>query len=97
MVSSPSVSKMAHLIRRQAFEVAELDPTIDFENALANLATMVIGWGQMVYWKGCNVTIYEKDSEGKEQITRLPHWPSGQIRLQSGTKLYITQGKFKEV
>jgi len=80
-----------------AFEVAELDPTIDFQDALANVATMVTGRNQMVYWKGCNVTVYEKDSEGKEQITKLPHWPNGQMQLRSGTELYITQGKFKEV
>jgi hypothetical protein len=31
---------------------------------------MVVGNNQMVYWKGSNVTIYEPDTEGKEQ-TRL--------------------------
>jgi hypothetical protein len=88
---------ITRLICRQAFEVAELDKKIDFEKAPANVATMVIGWDQMVYWKGCNVTVYEKDSEGKEQTTKLPDWPNGQMRLRSGTELYITQGKFKEV
>jgi hypothetical protein len=49
----------------------------------------------MVYWKGCNVTVYEKDSEGKEQTRKLVGMPDGQGRLSSGIKLYITDGKVK--
>jgi len=56
---------------------------------------MVTGWGQTVYWKGCNVTVYEKDSEGNEQTRKLVDWPNGKEQVLSGTKLYITQGKLK--
>jgi len=79
-----------------AFEVAELDSTIDFENVAANVATMVTGRGQMVYWKGCNVTVYEKDSEGREQTRKLIGMPNGQGQVPSGIKLYVTDGKVKE-
>jgi hypothetical protein len=44
----------------------ELDSTIDFEDIAANVAIIVTGWGQMVYRKGCNVTVYKKDGKGKE-------------------------------
>ena len=57
---------------------------------------MVIGRGQMAYWKGCNVPVYEKDSEGKERIRKLEGVPNGEGRLQSGTELYIMQGKLKQ-
>jgi len=50
----------------------------------------------MVYWKGCNVSVVEKDSEGKEQIRLLIGKPDGQGLLQFGTELYITLGKVKE-
>ena len=48
-----------------------LDSTIDFENVPKNRAIMIIGKGIMVYWKGCNVTVYEKDSQGNEQTRKL--------------------------
>jgi hypothetical protein len=57
---------------------------------------MITGKGQMVYWKGCNVTVYEKDSEGKEQTRRLVGMPNGQGVVESGTELYMTDGKVKE-
>jgi len=57
---------------------------------------MITGRGQMVYWKGCNVSVVEKDSEGKEQIRLLIGKPDGQGLLQFGTELYITLGKVKE-
>ena len=87
---------MTHLICRQAFEAAELDSTIDWKNVTTNVAIMVTGRGQMVYWKGCNVTVYEKDSEGKEKTRKLVGMPNGQGPLPSGTELYITDGKVKE-
>lgn len=61
-----------------------------------NKVTMITGKGQMIYWKGCNVTVYEKDSEGKEQTRRLYGKPDGQGLLPYGTDLYITFGKVKE-
>ena len=84
---------MHHLICHHAFEAAELVTKIDWENVPANVATMVTGLGQMVYLKGYNVTVYEKDSEGKEQTRK----PNREGQLLSGTELYITRGKFKEV
>lgn len=50
----------------------------------------------MVYWKGCNVTVYEKDSEGKEQTRKLIGMPNWQGQVPSGTKLYVSLGKVKE-
>lgn len=49
----------------------------------------------MAYWKGCNVTVLEKDSEGMEQIRKLVGMPDRQGRVASGTKLYVTDGKVK--
>lgn len=51
----------------------------------------------MVYWKGCNVTVYEKNSDGTEQTTKLEDWPEGEGLTLPGIKLYITDGKVKEV
>jgi len=79
-----------------AFEEEPLDSTINFENVGENKVTMIIGKGQMVYWKGCRVTVLEKDSEGKEQARRLTGKPDGQGIVESGTKLYVTSGKLQE-
>jgi hypothetical protein len=57
---------------------------------------MITGRGQMVYWKGCNVTVLEKDSEGKEQYRKLVGMRDGQGRAEFGIKLYVTDGKVKE-
>jgi len=79
-----------------AFKEQDLDSTVGFENVPENKVTMIIGRGQMVYWTGCNVTVYEKDSEGDEQTRKLVGKPDGQGIVDSGTKLYITFGKVKE-
>jgi len=79
-----------------AFEATGLVSTIDWENVPDNRATMVIGSGQMVYWKGCNVTVYEKDSKGKEQTRKLIGMSEGEGQVALGTKLYITDGKVKD-
>jgi hypothetical protein len=50
----------------------------------------------MVYWKGCNVTVYEKDSEGNRQ-EKVLDMLSGQGVVPSGTQLYCFRGKVKEV
>jgi hypothetical protein len=78
------------------FEAKALDSTIDLETATTNIAQMVQGRGQMVYWKGCNVTVYDKDGDGKTRTKKLAGMPDGQGRVPSGTKLYITEGRFKE-
>jgi hypothetical protein len=57
---------------------------------------MVKGKNQMVYWMGCNVTVFEKDTGGKENKRPLYGMPNGQGRLPSGSDLYITKGKVKE-
>lgn len=57
---------------------------------------MVFGHDQMVYWKGCNVTVYEKDSKGKEYTRKLFDMPDGEGRVPIGTKLYVYKGKLKE-
>ena len=57
---------------------------------------MVEGKGRMVYWKECNVTVYEKDSDGEERIKKLIGMPNGQGQVPVGTKLYVTDGKVKE-
>lgn len=50
----------------------------------------------MVYWKGCNVTVYEKDGEGNEQTRKLVGMRDGQGTVPSNVELYITDGKVKE-
>lgn len=50
----------------------------------------------MVYWKGCNVTVLEKDSRGGEKKRPLYGVPNGQGRLPPGSDLYITKGKVKK-
>lgn len=79
-----------------AFEERTLDSSIDFGNVDENRVQMITGRGQMVYWKGCNVTVLEKDDEGKERFRKLVSMPNGQGRVESGTKLYVTDGKVKE-
>lgn len=51
----------------------------------------------MIYWKGCNVTVYEKDAEGMEQTRKLLGMPNGQGQVPDGVKLYVTDGKVKQV
>ncbi|KAF5139405.1 hypothetical protein E5D57_003201 [Metarhizium anisopliae] len=50
---------------------------------------MIVGRGQTVYWKGSNVTVYEKNSDGSDQTTLLKGWPNGQGFVSSGTKLAL--------
>ena len=61
-----------------------------------NKVIIITGKGQTVYWKGSNVTVLEKDSEGKELRRPLYGKPDGQGVVESGTKLYITDGKVIE-
>jgi hypothetical protein len=57
---------------------------------------MITGNGQMIYWKGCNVSVIEKDSEGKDKSTPLHGMSDGQGIVEVGIELYITYGKVKE-
>ncbi|PVH93557.1 hypothetical protein DM02DRAFT_619200 [Periconia macrospinosa] len=79
-----------------AFEEKSLDPTIGFDNVTENKVRLIAGKGQMVYWQGCNVSVIEKDGEGKEHTRKLIGMPNGQGLLESGTELYITSGRVKE-
>ncbi|KAL4889180.1 hypothetical protein BDV59DRAFT_120994 [Aspergillus ambiguus] len=79
-----------------AFEAKPLDGSVDFNNEPENRVTMIIGRNQMVFWKGCNVTVYETDNDGNEQIRYLENAPDGQGLVGNGVKLYITRGKVKE-
>lgn len=88
---------MANLTLSQAFTPATLDASISWDDVKDNRAVMITGSGQMVYWKGCNVTVYEKGSDGKQQTTKLESWPDGQGLASQGIKLYITDGKVKEI
>jgi hypothetical protein len=80
----------------QTFEAQQLDPTIDFADVSKNVVIMIHGKGRMVFWEGCNVTVYDKDAEGKPRTTRLHEMRNGQGQILIGTKLYITDGKVKE-
>ena len=85
-----------HLMDCKAFDEKELTSIIDWNQVSENRVVMITGRGQTVYWKGCNVTVFEQDSEGEEQARCLEGMPNGQGILESGTKLYITYGKVKE-
>lgn len=80
-----------------AFTPTTLDTSITWTGVGNNRAVMITGRGQMVYWKGCNVTVYETTSDGKEQTTKLENRPEGQGLASPGTKLYITDGKVREI
>ncbi|KAF2245207.1 hypothetical protein BU26DRAFT_522306 [Trematosphaeria pertusa] len=79
-----------------AFEEKPLSTTIDWENVEKNRVRMIYGQGQAVYWRGCNVTVYEKDSEGNDQTRMLVSMPNGEGLIQPGDKLYVTHGQVTE-
>lgn len=89
--------KISDLTYLQAFTPTTLDTAITWAEVKENRAVMITGRGQKVYWKGCNVTVYEKDSDGNEKTTKLENWPEGEGLASVGTKLYITDGKVKEI
>jgi hypothetical protein len=64
---------------------------------VTNTPKWVVGKGQCVYWKECNVIVVEKDSEGGNKETSL-HRCNGQGTVPSGTELYLSgsRGKVKE-
>lgn len=81
----------------QTFEAQALDPSMDFANVSKNVVKMIQGKGRMVYWKACNVTVYDKDAEGKSRTRKLHDMPNGQGRVPIGAKLYVTDGQVQEV
>jgi len=79
-----------------AFAEQDLDPSVEFDAVPNNEVQMITGKGQMVWWKGCNVTVYETDKNGKQITRALFGKPDGQGVVIDGVKLYITAGKFIE-
>jgi hypothetical protein len=61
-----------------------------------NGVSWVKGSGKEVQWKDSHVTVYEKDSDGKEQSTYLLGRRDGSLILKSGMSMYIAGGQFKE-
>jgi hypothetical protein len=86
----------------QAFkldDVKPLKPNTDFSNVKVNGVSWVNGRDQevQVQWKGSNVTVIEKDSEGNETFTVLPDEKlNGSLKIGLGISLYITGGQIKE-
>ncbi len=62
-----------------------------------NTPKWVIGKGQCVYWKECNIIVVEKDSEGGNKETPL-NQRNSQGMVPLGTELYLSssRGKVKE-
>jgi len=73
-----------------------VDLTVDFTTVPDNTVKWVQGKGQWVYWKGCNVTVFEKDSEGNRREKVLDIL-TGRGMVSPGTQLYCFKGKVKEL
>lgn len=88
---------MTCLTCSSAFEPSDLDANIDFEKVASNTPKWVVGSGQCVYWKGCSVTVIQKDNEGGSKETPL-YQRDGQGTVPSGIELYMSGsgGKVKE-
>jgi hypothetical protein len=86
----------SNLIGRKAFSPERLNSSIPNSSMQENFAIMIASRNQTVYWKGCNVTVYEYNSNGAERTTQLRDWPNGQGTLPFGMKLYITKGRLRE-
>jgi hypothetical protein len=61
-----------------------------------NGVSWVTGSGKEVQWKDSDVTVVEKDTDGKEHLTSLSGWRDGSLTVNSGMSLYIVGGKYKE-
>jgi len=79
-----------------AFKEEELDSSIDFNGVETKQVRMIAGRNQMVYWKGCNVTVFERDNGGAENKRPLYGKPDGQGILPIDSRLYVFGGKVKE-
>jgi hypothetical protein len=98
MVKPPAALKSPVLNYNQAFDpgdVQALDTEIDFSKIDSKDIHWVKGNGQQVHWKGSNVTVFEKDSEGKSKHTTLAS-KDGSLKVALGVELYITGGKCTE-
>lgn len=62
----------------------------------ANSVSWVKGSGKEVKWKDSDVTVYEKDSDGKVESTFLSGRRDGSLTLKSDMSLYIAGGRIKE-
>lgn len=77
-----------------AFEVLPLDGSEDFTPVVPiKTATTIAGKNEIVSWYLANVTVLEKDENGKEKATQLQDWKSGKMRVDKGIILYITEGQ----
>jgi hypothetical protein len=61
-----------------------------------NGISWVEGRGKEVQWINSDVTVIEKDSDGKENFTSLSSQREGSLVLNPGISLYIAGGQFKE-
>ncbi|UPX14631.1 uncharacterized protein EKO05_0005108 [Ascochyta rabiei] len=75
--------------------VKPLDANTDFSNVKVNGVSWVKGSGKEVQWKDSDVTVIEKDSDGKEHLTSLSSWRDGSLTVSSGMSLYIAGGQFR--
>lgn len=50
-----------------------------------------------VYWDNCNVTVYENDTQGQQQLNSLKEFSKGTWRgaLELGSKLYMVGGSVR--
>ncbi|WDK14685.1 hypothetical protein CGRA01v4_05966 [Colletotrichum graminicola] len=77
------------------FEPKELDKNDDFFSDAKRGPQPIVGSGQMVYWQGCTVKVFETEKEHLPPLQRLEAC-NGQVRLQKGVSLLLEGGKVKE-
>ncbi|KAF2023105.1 hypothetical protein EK21DRAFT_95184 [Setomelanomma holmii] len=85
----PFVVRVLNLMAFDLDNVKPLDPNTDFSNIKVNDVSWVEGSGKEVQWKNSDVTVIEKDSDGKEHFKPLSSGRDGSLMLNSGMSLYI--------
>jgi len=77
-----------------SFKERPLTTNIYWEKVSKNRFVMIkLGMGEALYWKGCNVTVYEKDDKGNEKPRKLVGMSDGEGVAEGDVKLYVTDGK----
>ena len=82
-----------------AFIDEDLDQSIDFSTGdTESTPKWIEGKGQRVYWRGCYVTAFEKDSSGKRGDGTSLTKRDGQGTVPSNIELYFAGdgGRLKE-
>lgn len=82
-----------------AFTEEDLDSSIDFSTGnTESTPKWIEGRGQRVYWRGCYVTAYETDSNGKRGDGISLEKRNGQGTVSPNVELYFAGegGKLKE-